>query len=1344
MKRLLILAAIIAGLPAIIFPQTIEVSDTIKTNTTWTADTVKVMTNLLIPDSITLKISPGTRVEFQGHYKMEVQGTVVAIGTPEDSIVFTIYDTTGFSNHDTIGGGWFGIKFNNELYGTMGDNDTSYFSHCVFSYGKAMHNDNTFKCGGIFLVRSFSRLVISESLIKNTFAALHGGGIYYHTSDVSFRNNIIHNTESTSAIFLAWKCNGLIEGNIITNNQDKGINVSNSNPYITNNLICNNSTRSPTHQIGIGIYVVSGNPIIVNNTICNNFGGGVYFVNSTSKLYNNIIWGNFAPYAGSQVRLGTKNISPDFFNCIIQGGVAEFGGEDFAGQYINCIEEDPLFESPSDSNGVEYDGLNADWRLSAASPAINIGSTAQIGHIIPATDLFRKNRINYGALDIGAIEYQRDFLTVNEDINSDTTLVADTIKVINSFQITDGNTLNIPKGTVVHFKGGTKIDMKGTIIAIGTKDSKIKFTSSDTGYFEIIDSLGYGWDGIDFNYTPASNDTSRFTHCIFEYGKPLSDKWNYQFGGAIYVKNFSKIVIDECIFRNNMADRGGAIFTDYADIIVRNSTFVGNKATMTNARDGGAIYMIQSNCLIENNLIVNNRAFHGGGIYIDGVVGIPTIINNVICNNYAHVGGGIYTVANARIINNTICNNEQYGISIDRCNPEIKNSILWGNKYSHSNYYQIFGGDDNNPIIIYNNIQGGLESIREGIGGGIYENNIDTLPRFLDPSEGAGINFDGLQANWSVDDFSPCIDQGTSDIIGLPNIDFEGNPRINNEKIDIGAIENQSAIPGILGQPANLIKCEGENAVFEVIVNDTARIQWFRDGDTLHGATRVVLTIDSLTGNDVGNYTCRLSNAYGEVVAIPAYLFITEKPVFLQEPKNLWVERDEPAIIKVFARGTNITYQWQKDGMNIKDEATPELYIAKSDHTSEGTYRCIISNKCAKDTSRDATLFVAPQICMVTVSTVTGNNLVVWEKSTSASLTDYNIYRESTAAGIYDLMATVPAGDLSVWEDITADPTKRAYIYKITGTDTSGYETPPDLCKPHKTIHLLVSTNPELNSTQLLWDRYFGFDYQTYSIYRSTTQSNFTIVDYMPSSLNSWTETDAGDTEVFYRVSVQKPDPCIPTGGGKKADSGPYSHALSNMDDNRLQAGQSPPDTILLSNHTIDENNTIGALIGRLTTIDRDTLDNHTYQLVPGEGDDGNGAFTLISDLLVAADYFDYESQDSYHIRVRCLDRYDNFVENTFAITINDVAEPTGYQRYSTQPIMVYPNPFNSSTTIVFPNQDEKEYRLMIMDLSGKVVRSVDHITTSTFILQRENLEKGLYLIELRGERIYRGRIVIE
>ena len=83
---------------------------------------------------------------------------------------------------------------------------------------------------------------------------------------------------------------------------------------------------------------------------------------------------------------------------------------------------------------------------------------------------------------------------------------------------------------------------------------------------------------------------------------------------------------------------------------------------------------------------------------------------------------------------------------------------------------------------------------------------------------------------------------------------------------------------------------------------------------------------------------------------------------------------------------------------------------------------------------------------------------------------------------------------------------------------------------------------------------------------------NFDPVHSLSASLNSWTDPDPSEGEFFYRIAVEKPDPCFPEGGSKKAGTGPYLHALSNMDDNKLKAGENPPDSIMLDNHNIEEN----------------------------------------------------------------------------------------------------------------------------------------------------------------------------
>jgi len=1037
------------------------------------------------------------------------------------------------------------------------------------------------------------------------------------------------------------------------------------------------------------------------------------------------------------------------------------------------------------------DALNGDWHVSPASPCINAGEMLHPDQY-PASDFDGNPRISHGQIDIGPYEYHREKIFVSGTFTADTSWIADTVIVENHVIINNEVKLAIAPGTTVLMDGYFFIEIRGFLHAMGNEMSRITFTVADTNGFSNLETPDGSWAGFRINSYGIDDDSTIITYCDINHV-------NIQYG-AMSLSSGLSIRIDHCRFYDNYGPNGASIKISGCNPVITNNEFY-NHHQQTEYDE---IIHITSECApvlknnhfhhnfitavsvhgslpaIENNIFEYNENEFGTGIICDGsnprIIGNifrnnkglpliitdnsePAILNNIICNNSVLTpygpSDGIAAMyvdwnSNPLLINNTICNNLTSGNNAvyvsSHCNATMINNIFWGNGSTGEEYYDLFIYGTNQSEIRNNIIFKGESGIWiEGFGSTI-ENNMDTLPLFVSPTSGAGAEFDAGNADWSLLSISPAINAGLVDmeLYSPPANDLLGNIRIWDEKIDLGSIENTQPVFDITEHPRNQIKCEFDSVVLNVESSDTAWFQWQKDGIDITSATGPSLKITDLDQSDQGNYQCIISNMFGTRESNPAYLLVTIKPEFILEPTDLWAENGKQVTLRSYAKGSNLSFQWKKNLENIPEAFSPELIFNSIGSGDEGVYHCVIQNTCGSDSTEKINLFIVPQICMVTVSLITGNNLVVWEKNSTAPLTEFNIYRESTAAGIYDLMATVPASDLSVWEDTTADPTKRAYIYKLTGTDTSGYETPLDLCKPHKTIHLLVSTNPELNSTQLLWDRYFGFDYQTYTIYRSTTQSNFTIVDFMPSSLNSWTETDAGDLEVFYRVSVQKPDPCIPTGGGKKADSGPYSHALSNVDDNRLQAGQAPPDTILLSNHSIDENNMIGALIGKLSTVDADTIDIHTYQLIPGEGDEGNGAFTLIGELLVAGDYFDYETQDNYSIRIRCTDKYDNIREEIFAITVNDVSEPTGYQQYSTQPIMVYPNPFNTSTTVVFPNPNEKEYRLVVTDLSGKVVRSIDNITTSSFILQKENLEKGLYLIELRGTRIYRGRIVIE
>lgn len=75
--------------------------------------------------------------------------------------------------------------------------------------------------------------------------------------------------------------------------------------------------------------------------------------------------------------------------------------------------------------------------------------------------------------------------------------------------------------------------------------------------------------------------------------------------------------------------------------------------------------------------------------------------------------------------------------------------------------------------------------------------------------------------------------------------------------------------------------------------------------------------------------------------------------------------------------------------------------------------------------------------------------------------------------------------------------------------------------------------------------------------------------------------------------------------------------------------------------------------------------------------------------------------------------------------------------------LKIYPNPFTERTTIEFPNPEMSEYKIVIRDIGGKVVTFFDNVQGEKIVLDRGGLNKGIYFIEVSGNKNYKGRMVI-
>ena len=99
------------------------------------------------------------------------------------------------------------------------------------------------------------------------------------------------------------------------------------------------------------------------------------------------------------------------------------------------------------------------------------------------------------------------------------------------------------------------------------------------------------------------------------------------------------------------------------------------------------------------------------------------------------------------------------------------------------------------------------------------------------------------------------------------------------------------------------------------------------------------------------------------------------------------------------------------------------------------------------------------------------------------------------------------------------------------------------------------------------------------------------------------------------------------------------------------------PSDIYSSKLDFNENAPIGSAIAEIGTIDSDANDDHKYSLVTGNGDIDNHLFAIEGNSLQILESTDFETKNSYYIRLKTTDIGGLVFEKSFTLSVNDVNE---------------------------------------------------------------------------------------
>lgn len=186
----------------------------------------------------------------------------------------------------------------------------------------------------------------------------------------------------------------------------------------------------------------------------------------------------------------------------------------------------------------------------------------------------------------------------------------------------------------------------------------------------------------------------------------------------------------------------------------------------------------------------------------------------------------------------------------------------------------------------------------------------------------------------------------------------------------------------------------------------------------------------------------------------------------------------------------------------------------------------------------------APEITLVDIDDTTGKHRIRWNAAPQSDILGINLYKETSVAGKYTLLAKVPVASAS-FVDLESSPDAKASRYLMTYELTYGESADGTA---HQPIHVMINRGVG-TSWNLIWTKYEGIGIDTYRILRGNSPETLAMIDEVSGNMTSYCDANPPAGPLCYAVEI--------------IDWGASGHAVKSVNDAKNTLGTSRSNVVV-------------------------------------------------------------------------------------------------------------------------------------------------------------------------------------